>query len=145
MRGNPSLTRPAFVEADLELIFGEQLYADFVLLWLAFHGSRLRPVEGDIGRCILEQWRNRSQEEGQRALERLRVGVTESLRALGNGFLRNPANEALRRALAEGTLTPAAYFEELLRLVYRLLFLFTAEERNALHAPDADSRARRRL
>ena len=143
VRDNPSLTRPAFVEADLELIFGEQLYADFVLLWLAFHGSRLRPVEGDIGRCILEQWRNRSQEEGQRALERLRVGVTESLRALGNGFLRNPANEALRRALAEGTLTPAAYFEELLRLVYRLLFLFTAEERNALHAPDADSRARR--
>ena len=77
VRDNPSLTRPAFIEADLELIFGEQLYPDFVLLWLAFHGSRIRPGDGSASRCILEGWRAQSQEEGQRALERLREGVTE--------------------------------------------------------------------
>src|SRR5690606_14600579 len=47
-----------------------------------------------------------------------------------------PDNERLRAALSDGSLTPERYFQELLRLVYQLLFLFTAEERNLLHAPD---------
>ena len=43
LRDNPSLTRPAYVEADLNLIFEDQLYADFVALWLIFHATRLKP------------------------------------------------------------------------------------------------------
>jgi hypothetical protein len=37
LRDNPSLTRPAFVEADLERMFEEGLYSDFAVLWLVFH------------------------------------------------------------------------------------------------------------
>lgn len=137
LRDSPSLTRPAYIEVDLDLIFGEQLYSDFAALWLTFHSSRLQPVDGKPSAAILERWRAQAHETGERALEHLRVGVTEALRQLGNGFLQHPDNERLRAALSDGSLSPERYFQELLRLVYRLLFLFTAEERGLLHAPSA--------
>lgn len=135
LRDNPSLTRPAYIEADLELIFAEQLYSDFAALWLTLHASRLKPVDGKSSGSILERWRAQAHETGERALKHLREGVTEALRQLGNGFLQHPGNEDLRAALSDGSLTADRYFQELLRLVYRLLFLFTAEERGLLHAP----------
>lgn len=142
LRDNPSLTRPAYVEADLGRIFEEQLYSDFAALWLTLHASRLQPVDGKPSGCVLETWRAQAHETGLRALEHLRDGVTRALRALGNGFLRHPQNEPLRNALADGSLPTDQYFQELLRLVYRLLFLFAAEERNLLHDPVASDEQR---
>jgi len=139
-RENPSLTRSSFIEADLELIFQEQLYSDFALLWLLFHVSRIDPDRGSEGKCILEQWRAISQAEGERALGNLRDGVKGTLLALGNGFLCFPGNDRLRNELSEGNLTAEAFFEELLRLVYRFLFLFSAEERHLLFDPDTDGK-----
>ncbi|MEO5367804.1 MAG: N-6 DNA methylase [Magnetococcus sp. WYHC-3] len=143
LRDNPSLTRPAYVEADLERMFAEQLFADFAAFWLLFHESRTRPREGKVTACLLEKWRNQAAEEGSRALGELRQGVTTALRQLGNGFLKNRTNQVLRQALESGAIKDTAYFQQLLRLVYRLLFLFKAEERGLLHAPDADEAATR--
>ena len=39
-RDNASLTRPAWIEADLGRIFTEELYPDFAALWLLAHESR---------------------------------------------------------------------------------------------------------
>ena len=39
-RDNASLTRPAWIEADLGRIFTEDLYPDFAALWLLAHESR---------------------------------------------------------------------------------------------------------
>lgn len=142
LRDNPSLTRPAYVEADLERMFEEQLYADFAAFWLIFHASRLAPADDRPETCILESWREVAQETGERALENLREGVTTALRELGCGFLEHPDNNPLRAALDDGSLTTDRYFQELLRLVYRLLFLFTVEDRNLLHGPDADKPVR---
>lgn len=142
LRDNPSLTRPAYIEADLERIFEEQLYSDFAALWLALHASRLRPVDGNTSACILEAWRLQAHDTGERALEHLRDGVTVALRALGNGFLQHPENERLRAAFADGSFSTDAYFQQLLRLVYRLLFLFAADERNLLHLPDTTDQQR---
>ena len=143
LRDNPSLTRPAYIEGDLELIFEDQLYADFAALWLTIHATRLRPVGGKAAGCILEVWRQEAQETGQRALDNLREGVAQALRELGTGFLEHPANECLRAAITAGELTTEAYFQELLRLVYRLLFLFTAEDRDLLHPLEATDEERR--
>lgn len=142
LRDNPSLTRPAHIEADLDLIFAEQLYPDFAALWLLAHASRLKPVDGKASNAILERWRAEAHETGERALDHLRDGVTEALKQLGNGFLQHPENEPLRVALADGRLSAEGYFQELLRLVYRLLFLFTAEERDLLHGPGATDEQR---
>ena len=49
----------------------------------------------------------------------------------------HPDNGALRERLASGALPLPAYFGQLLRLVYRLIFLLAAEDRNLLHPPTA--------
>lgn len=142
LRDNPSLTRPAYIEADLDLVFAEELYPDFAALWLAVHASRLKPIDAQPSRCILETWRAKAHETGERALANLRDGVTEALRQIGNGFLQHPDNDALRAALRDGGLSPEGYFQQLLGLVYRLLFLLVAEARDLLHAPEATSTQR---
>ena len=47
-------------------------------------------------------------------------------------------------ALRDGKLDPRDYYRTLLRLVYRLLFLFVAEDRDALLDPAGDPLARER-
>lgn len=142
LRDNPSLTRPAFIEADLERIFEEGLYADFAALWLLGHASRFSLDANGVAGHRMEAWRSEGAKTGQRALDRLRAGVTSALRDLGTGFVEHPANEALRTALRDGALSADDLHQQLLRLVYRFLLLFTAEERNLLHPPEATEEVR---
>ncbi len=144
LRDNPSLTRPAYIEADLEAIFNEGLYPDFSALWLLAHASRFGKVGAEPVDCALERWRNTAQEDGIRARNRLRVGVTEALRALGTGFLAHKDNTELRRRIEAGELSIQAYFEQLLRLIYRFIFLATIEDRELVFVPDAASEVRER-
>lgn len=137
-RDNASLTRPAWMEADLERIFAEERFADFSVLWLLLHASRFGRADQPVQEAPLERWREAGREEGSRARDALRLGVEEALRALGQGFVAHPANADLRVALASGALAPGDYFNELLRLVYRTIFLLTVEERGILHAPGTD-------
>ena len=142
LRDNASLTRPAWVEADLARIFQEERYADFAALWLLVHETRFGRADQPPTECPLEAWRTAGRDQGTRARAKLRGGVEDALLALGQGFVAHPDNAALRAALQEGTLTTQAFFQQLLRLVYRLIFLLTAEEREVLHAPDATTAAR---
>jgi hypothetical protein len=133
LRDNASLTRPAWVEVDLARIFTEERYADFAALWLLLHETRFGREGQPVGECALEVWRTAGREEGTRAREHLRRGVEEALLALGHGFLAHRDNQALRAALQSGALSTKSYFNQLLRLVYRLIFLLTVEERGLLH------------
>ncbi|MDD3448463.1 MAG: N-6 DNA methylase [Gammaproteobacteria bacterium] len=142
LRDNASLTRPAYLEADLERLFSEERYADFSALWLIFHASRFPAPGQPPAECILERWRTAARLEGGRVLDRLRDGVTDALLVLGEGFLQHRANQPLRESLECGELTVEAYFQQLLRLVYRLIFWFTVEDRGVLHPQDADPAAR---
>ena len=143
MRDNVSLTRPAWIEANLEKILTEGLFADFSVLWLVIHASRFGAMDASPSDCPLERWRERGRIDGSAAKEKLRLGVEAALIELGAGFLENPANADLRDALQTGKLTRQAYYEELLRLVYRLIFLFAAEDRDLLHIPNAPDTARK--
>ena len=143
MRDNASLTRPAWIEANLEKILTEGLFADFSALWLVVHASRFGAMDAPPSDCPLERWRERGRIDGSAAKEKLRLGVEAALIELGAGFLENPANDDLRDALITGKLTRQAYYEELLRLVYRLIFLFAAEDRGLLHTPNASDAARK--
>ncbi len=144
LRDNASLTRPAYIEADLEAIFAEGLYPDFTALWLLAHGTRFGMPGAALADCALERWRNTAQADGIRARDRLRVGVTEALRALGTGFLAHKDNGELRRRIEAGELSTQAYFEELLRLIYRFIFLATIEDRELVFSPDATLAAKAR-
>jgi len=142
LRKNPSLTRPSYIEADLERIFEEGLYSDFAAFWLLAQASRLAPDPSGASGGRIEQWRLEGAKTGQRALDRLRAGVTTALRELGSGFIEHPDNEGLRAELNGGMMTAEALHQQLLRLVYRLLFLFTAEEGDLLHGPESAPNAR---
>lgn len=144
LRDNASLTRPAWIEADIARIFTEERYADFAALWLLLHETRFGREGQPANECALESWREAGRKEGTRAREHLRKGVEEALTALGQGFLCHPENQALRSALQDGSLSTRDYFSQLLRLVYRLIFLLTVEERNLLH-PEGTSDAAKAL
>ncbi|HND00227.1 MAG TPA: restriction endonuclease, partial [Myxococcota bacterium] len=133
LRDNASLTRPTWIEADLSRIFVEERYADFAALWLLIHESRFGRPEQPAADSPLEAWRTAGRDEGTPARAELRKGVEEALLSLGNGFLAHPDNGALRSALQTGALRDRDFFAQLLRLVYRLIFLLTVEERDLLH------------
>jgi hypothetical protein len=142
-RDNASLTRPAYVEADLRRIFEADLFADFAALWLLLHASRFGVAGTLPSDCALERWRDAGQKEGVAARERLRDGVEAALLTLGNGFLSHPGNAQLRERVQTSALPLPEFFNQLLRLVYRLIFLLAAEDRNLLHPPEAAAAARK--
>jgi hypothetical protein len=141
LRDNASLTRPAYIEADLRQIFDAESFADFTALWLLIHASRFGAIGTPASDCALERWREAGGREGAAARERLRDGVEAALKALGTGFLTS--NSELRRRVRDGDLSLSNFFGQLLRLVYRLIFLLTAEDRGLLHAPEASPAARK--
>ena len=141
-RDNGSLTRPAWLEADLERLFEEENQAEFSVLWLLLHASRFGAEGQPAHDCILEQWRNGCRDQGTLARNLLRRNVEQSLEDLGQGFVSHPANTALREALGNGSLSTRDYFRQLLRLVYRLIFLLTVEERGILHPPGSTESAK---
>lgn len=142
LRDSQTLSRQSFVEFDLEAMFNGEVYSDFVLLWLVAHATRFAPREGDRAEtCWLEQWTKEAEELGTRALGDLRGGVERALQILGEGFTGHPKNAELRDALRSGQLSPSDLHGQLLRVVYRLIFLFVAEDRlldgqPLLHPPD---------
>lgn len=144
LRDSTSLVGSAYVEFDLEAIFDGDLFADFLLLYMLCHQSRfeVRDPEKGAASCWLETWRTSSMEEGSRALNLLRDGVIEAIKLLGTDLLGHPANADLRRALADGTLREEDVNHGLLRIVYRLLFTFVAEDRGLLLDPMATAEAR---
>lgn len=133
LRDAATLTRPSFLEVDLQDLLSGQRYAEFTNVWRLLHASR---AGNGLQSCIWERWREAGQEEGTRVRDGLRLGVTQALLTLGEGFLQHPSNEVLRRALHDGELSKDAYFQQLLRLIYRLIFLFSVEERGLLHPAD---------
>ena len=141
MRDNASLTRPAYIEADLAQIFANEDAASFSILWLMIHRSRFGQTGAPATDCALEHWRDAGSREGEAARERLADQVELALKCLGSGFLE--ANPELAGKLNSGEINLTEWFNELLRLVYRLIFLMVAEDRNLLHPEKAKAEARK--
>ncbi len=142
LRDNVSMTRQAFVEFDLEAVFANELYEEFVVLWLVCHESRFDTESPEAS--WLERWREEAESTGARALDALRGQVERAITLLGRGFLRFSDNRELRRRIRSGELNRLDYYRQLLRLVYRLIFLLVAEDRGLLLVPAADELARQR-
>lgn len=150
LRDASSLARQSFLEFDLDLIFENQFYADFRLLFTVLHATRLIPrvTETTEGRdprpedCWLEEWRTTAINDGARALDALRDGVATAITALGTGFLAHPANAELVDALSAKPGAKDDLHRWVLRIAYRLIVLFVAEDRDLLHPEHCDIEAR---
>lgn len=161
LRAKRTLTRQAYVEFDLAAMMDGQAFSDFALLWLLSHESRLEieainepeleaagaepggdleegdeaeaaPPPAAVKTCWLERWAALATQQGTRALDELRDGVERAIRVFGTGFLRHPGNRRLLEKLRRGDLSRQDYYRQLLRLVYRLIFLLVAEARDLL-------------
>ncbi|MCB0159657.1 MAG: hypothetical protein KDD83_16100, partial [Caldilineaceae bacterium] len=99
LRDNASLRRAAYTEFDLESMMAGELYAEFSLLWLVCHQSRLEPREEETNArqagsgdddapedpttpqpqhpttTWLEIWSDQAADQGIRAMDALRDGV----------------------------------------------------------------------
>ncbi|MGA5191270.1 Eco57I restriction-modification methylase domain-containing protein [Streptomyces griseoincarnatus] len=140
LRDSSALATASYVEFDLEAIFDGELFSEFVLLYRLLHVSRFEVAEDAApSTCWLEKWRTEAIAQGTRALDQLRKGVQRAITTLGTGFLKHPDNRELRETLEVKT-----FHYALLRLVYRLLFLFVAEDREVLLSPSADETAKER-
>ncbi len=171
LRDASALSRQSYVEFDLDEIFANQLYADFRLLFLTAHATRLTPrltdaaakqtaaaaAEGDdeadaeaeppkarLDNCWLERWRLQAIDVGSRARLNLQNGIAIAMEHLGNGFLACSDNTHLRDALASAPDADRDLHRALLRIAYRLIVLFVSEDRELLHTDSAKPAARQR-
>ena len=140
LRDSSRLVKLSYLEFDLDRIFTDGLFADFAVLFRLLHATRLPKNEESAASCWLERYHQKSIDEGTRIRDGLRDAVTEALELLGTGFLAHPENTALRQQISSGELRPETYFNHLLRLVYRLLFLMVVEERGLVFPKGVSSK-----
>jgi hypothetical protein len=132
-----------YVEFDIEAIFHNRLYSDFHALYRFAHASRFAPVplkktakteasneeeSADTADIYQEEYFKRSQAVGESVGKDLKENVVKAIEAFGNGFLTNELMKILRADEKECHI----YYEEILRVIYRIIFLLYAEQRGIL-------------
>jgi len=124
-----------YVEFDLENIFTERNYDDFRALYRLCHASRFTLAEDDdVADSPIEQLYQVALSTGVKIGQDLQENVVKALETLGNGFL----NSEIQTALEQGGQDAAEdYYQDLLYVVYRLLFLMFAEQRGMMSQRDS--------
>ena len=165
MRENRAMAQVAYVEFDLESIFSEEDYAEFYLFFLLVHASRYvkrhtereeAPLDATADADAenapgpereddspwIEKWRDASVARGVRALDGLSPAFEVAIKTLGTGFFK--ANPSLQEKIRGNKITPKKYYEDLLLLAYRIVFLLIAEDRDLLFPCSEDAEAKRK-
>ncbi len=128
-----------YVEFDLENMFTSRNYGDFRALYRLCHATRfIEPVvadeEEDDVETPLEQLYQVALSTGVKVGQDLQSNVVSAIETLGTGLL----NQEIREYLEEGGEEEAKdYYQEVLLLVYRLLFLMYAEQRGMMASRDS--------
>lgn len=138
IRNSGQLVKLTYIEFDLRRMLEEDKYTEFCLMFRLLHASRFR-TSGDEP-CVLERWFNLSIESGNRIREGLSLAVQKAMETIGNAAVKTKGegNEALRIALANGTIDALQLNKELIHFIYRILFLFIIEDRNLVYQiPDS--------
>ena len=136
LRDSSRLVKQSYLEFDLDRIFTDGLFADFAVLYRLLHATRLPLTNDTAAESLIERYHQDSLDSGARIREGLSKAVEQAVLEFGNGFLSHPDNDALRAA-AGGDLLAGDYYQQLLRLIYRLLFLMVIEERDLVFPLDA--------
>ncbi len=144
LRDSSRLVKQSYLEFDLDRIFTDGLFADFAVLYRILHATRLPLTNDKAAESLIERYHQDSLDQGARIREGLSNAVEKAIRDFGNGFLEHAHNEALRASVANGELSASDYYQHLLRLIYRLLFLMVIEERDLVFPADAP-RAQREI
>lgn len=141
LRDTTFVRRQAYVEFDLQGMIEEKRFEDFSALYRLIHRTRLPKGHSDAGDSLLEKYYLASEEQGGRVRDQLRVGVKDCIEQLGLGFLSHANNGDLRRRVSAGHNEPdrisaVELYRQLLRLVYRFLFLLVSEDRGLISSEE---------
>jgi hypothetical protein len=145
IRDSGRLIKLTYVEFDIKRMMDEDKYSEFTLLYRLLHASRFPRNKAEADQCLLEKYYQDSIETGNRIRDGLSLAVKESLVALGKGFLQHEHNTVLRVKIQGGTLSSKDYYRQLLRIIYRFLFLMVTEERDLVYDPEDKSETTQRL
>lgn len=120
-----------YVEFDLQNIFTDRSFSDFRALYRMLHASRFsKDKEGIIP---LEHFFKESRAAGVKVGEDLQGNVKKAIETLGNGFLTGD----LTQCMISDEKFCKEYYEELLHVIYRILFMLFAEQRGMLPSRDS--------
>ena len=136
LRDSSRLVKQSYLEFDLDRIFTDGLFADFAVLYRLLHATRLPLTNDTAAESLIERYHQDSLDSGARIREGLSKAVERAILDFGSGFLSHRDNDALRAAAANGGLKAGEYYQQLLRLIYRLLFLMVIEERDLVFPTD---------
>jgi hypothetical protein len=92
------------------------------------HPSRFIPKEDE--KCILENLFEESKSAGVAIGEDLRKNISLAIESLANGFLL--ATPDLLNKLVDNNENCMQFYQQILRIIYRVLFLFYAEQRRLM-------------
>lgn len=137
LRDSSRLIKLTYLEFDLDRIFTDGLFADFAVLYRLLHVTRLPASNDAAAESLIERYHQDSLDSGARIRDGLAKAVEQAIRDFANGFLNHRENEALRQSIRDQKLSPETYYQHLLRLIYRLLFLLVIEERDLIFPPKA--------
>ncbi len=136
IRDSGRLVKLSYIEFDLKRLLDEDKYSEFTVLFRLIHSSRFPSKKEDVAHAPIEKYYRESIETGNRIRNGLSRAVKEAMDALGKGFLRHPDNKVLLQKFRNKELSPKQYYDQLRRLVYRLLFLMVTEERDLIYDPE---------
>lgn len=138
IRDSGRLIKLTYLEFDLKRMLDEDKYSEFTVLYRLLHATRFPRRKQEATDSLIDKYYQDSIETGNRIRDGLSQAVKESLVALGNGLLQQPENEQLRQWITDGKLTAFDFNHQLLRLIYRLLFLMVTEERDLIFEDSTD-------
>lgn len=142
LRDSSRLIKLTYLEFDLDRIFTDGLFADFALLYRLLHVTRLPTSEHAAAESLIERYHQDSLDSGARIRDGLSKAVEQAIRDFANGFLIHRDNAALRQSILDNKLSPEIYYQHLLHLIYRLLFLLVIEERDLIFPANATRQQR---
>jgi hypothetical protein len=124
-------TVPGYIEFDLEGIFLNRSFPEFLALYRFCHASRFAR-DPATGKEPLEEYYEVSRQAGEKVGESLRANVVRAIEEFGNGSLDGSLIERLRG----DDEACRAYYQEILTVVYRIIFMLFAEQRGMLGGGD---------
>ena len=121
-------TVSGYLEFNLDEIFYFRRFSDFVALVRFCHASRF--VRDDEGNCVLDTYFDLSKITGETVGKGLQKNVRRAIEELGNGFLAE--NPDLLDKLKKDTSLCKDFYADLLKVIYRIIFMLYAEQRGLL-------------
>jgi hypothetical protein len=132
LRDSGLMRRQSYIEFDLQSMMEGEKFADFVIFYRLLHRTRFPKSGQSYEDCLLEKYHHLSVEQGGRVRDHLRDGVEEALKIFANGFLKHQKNNQLRESIQRQQLSAFTFYQDLLHLIYRFLFLMVSEERGLI-------------